>query len=269
MKIAIAIALLICVAPAKAQVTPNLIYRTFMIKHPVTGGGSGFFIEHNGQQYIISAAHLLPGFKTDEKLTIVNPITLDDLQVTITDVITTGSNDVIVLKPTQELFEPLSRFPVEVASGINFFIGESVFFAGYPLGTEVTMLINNEKRLVPFLKRANVALIADFKGGRYLFLDGVNTPGFSGGPIFKVEPNSGKTYLLGVISGYRNEPKRVNQGNRETEFWVNLNSGIVVAHPLSVAIEAIEGHLKSQAAQPSPSPLRPPGDQANTCPSSS
>jgi S1-C subfamily serine protease len=258
MKFAIAIAFLLSVTYAECQVTSNLINRTVMIKHLLTGGGSGFFLEYKGQQYIITAAHVLPGFKAGENLTLVNPASLAEVQIGIKEVIQTGGNDVIVLKPTQEFFETLSRFPVVVGDGSSYLVGESVFFAGYPLATEITMRVEGERRLVPFVKRANVALIAEFNGGRYLFLDGINTPGFSGGPIFKIELNSGKTYILGVVSGYKNEPKRVLQGTKETDFWVNLNSGIIVAHPISVVIDAIEQHLNRLATQPNLSPVRPP-----------
>ena len=228
---------------AVSQVTPNLIFRTYMIKHPVTGGGTGFFVEHRGQSFFITAAHVLPGFTVKDKLSLAQPLMQNPLDIEIEAVLPCGDNDVVVLKPKNVTVEELAKYPVKFGAGVDWMVGESVFFAGYPLGSTFTQKMGGDRRLMPFIKRANIALQTELDGVDYLFLDGVNTPGFSGGPIFKTQLDPFVTILLGIVSGYLNEPSRVNSGQQKTDLFVNLNSGIIKAHPMIVAIRAMDKYL--------------------------
>ncbi len=78
---------------------------------------------------------------------------------------------------------------------------QSVFFLGFPYGLEF-----GQDRIelrggfpYPFVKQAIVAgLDKDF-----LYLDGINNPGFSGGPVVFKNNGEGDFLIGGIIHGYR------------------------------------------------------------------
>jgi hypothetical protein len=81
---------------------------------------------------------------------------------------------------------------------------------------------------------------------RIWVLDGINNPGFSGGPvIFKTGPEQ---KILAVISGYHLEPTEVVSSaaakkkapeKRTQKQTVNLNSGFIIAYDIKYVVEAI------------------------------
>jgi len=87
-----------------------------------------------------------------------------------------------------------------------------------------------------------------------LILDGINNPGFSGGPV--LYHTGADQVVLGVISGFRNEPGEIHsievpdvpttaqtpdgkKSNKKKDV-VDLNTGIIFAFMADVAIDAIK-----------------------------
>jgi hypothetical protein len=88
------------------------------------------------------------------------------------------------------------------------------------------------------------------KDDELILLDGLNNPGFSGGPVvgpdmFSPFTNVRAQKLIGVISGYRNDniPLNVN-GQSVDNASVAANSGIIIAIPFVRATELIKKYLE-------------------------
>ena len=66
----------------------------------------------------------------------------------------------------------------------------------------------------------------------------MNNPGFSGGPV-TLGDSTTNPRIIGVVSGYRIDPKPVFQHEMQTDFSVHDNSGLLVAFKIDYAVEAI------------------------------
>lgn len=100
----------------------------------------------------------------------------------------------------------------------------------------------NSEFPVPFAKKgilSNILIEKDFK---ILFLDGINNPEFSGGPIVYHNKKTNTFYLGGIISGYRPEIKNVTQKNKEIDIQYSTNTGIIIGYGIEEAISLIESN---------------------------
>ena len=85
-------------------------------------------------------------------------------------------------------------------------------------------------------------------GTRVLILDGVNNPGFSGGPVvYRTGPDQ---QILAVVSGIVTEPadvipslsgdKTAEKPPKHRKSKVDENAGFIVAYSIDTAIDAIK-----------------------------
>lgn len=77
-----------------------------------------------------------------------------------------------------------------------------------------------------------------------LLLDGMNNPGFSGGPVVAPDLNSpGHPFkLVGVISAYRSDPLKANVDGKQVDTNLLGNSGIVVVIPVEEVVKIIQSN---------------------------
>jgi hypothetical protein len=119
---------------------------------------------------------------------------------------------------------------------------QEAFFLGFPYGIGFhTEGVN----LLPLVKRATLSGSRRSDGAHLIYLDGINNPGFSGGPvIFNVPQTSSQAPQIGaVISGYRpSQDLLLVQGVKVEDAVVLANSGIIHAFDIVHATDAIEAH---------------------------
>lgn len=123
--------------------------------------------------------------------------------------------------------------------------GQEVKFTGFPHGLENTIISPNGFS-TPLVRTAFLSgLIVQGSGLNLLILDGLNNPGYSGGPIWAPGPSVENPSLLGVVSGYRVELKSKSRvykdrgdGTEETlpNIFIKPNSGMIHAIPYADVI---------------------------------
>ena len=92
---------------------------------------------------------------------------------------------------------------------------------------------------VPFVKRLTVSTLF----GKPYLLDGHNNPGFSGGPVVFCPPARKEFQVAAVVSGYQSARAYVrDQEDRDTEFHLRENTGIVVAYDVNEAVALIRAN---------------------------
>ena len=93
---------------------------------------------------------------------------------------------------------------------------------------------------LPLVKKGIVSAIVKNENMSIVLIDGHNNPGFSGGPVVFDVPDKG-LHIAGVISSYRYDYQEVidDEGKR-TRYRAMSNTGIVLAHNIKHAIDAIE-----------------------------
>jgi len=89
------------------------------------------------------------------------------------------------------------------------------------------------------VKHGIIAYIAGQTVGDPFLVDGINNPGFSGGPVVRVD-NPQKPAVIGVVSAYGVTQERVYRGQTKTDLTVPVNNGLLAAFGLEYALEAIK-----------------------------
>jgi len=261
-------ALLACVmccfgaAAQSAQPSNNIMFKTLMIKSK-TEAGTMFSIEVDNREYWLTAKHILTGRKSgpvgeviektvslDALVPIGEAIKWESIQFAVID---PGKDiDIVVLAPTIKFLD-IGIPSLKVSSG-TFGMGEECSFLGFPFANTWTATFSNSTRYkMPFIKHCYISGIIRSPTA-ILVLDGINNPGFSGGPVLY---HTGlDQVVLGVISGYHNEPGEVhsievpdvptaaqapdNKKPTKKKDVVDLNTGIILAFMADVAVDAIK-----------------------------
>lgn len=209
---------------------PSFVFeRVLHIKYNQSTGSS-FAIEKDGRTLILTAKHIFPNIKENDS------ITLEVLQnkswKSIKGIVHIHSNqnlDALVIDLGYSFFKNKQYEDFINVDG-NALFGDDCFFFGYPLSLHTEMQpTENDGYPVPLIKKAILSGQMEINGLKSPFLDGNNTPGFSGGPIFikSYEKGTGKSNwsLLGLISGYYPQTNNIQtpQGIRS----YHENSGII------------------------------------------
>jgi hypothetical protein len=243
--------LYLAAAPAAAQVpTSNVLYRVLRLKTR-TSTGSAFTIEVDGNQYLITARHLLDGFGSEGEIELWIEGRWSQTRAR-------------ALYPAKEavdiaaldLGRPVTvTFPLEPSSG-GLTLGQQVYFLGYPhgLGSAGAAPVPKGFGEIPFLKSGIISAVDDRDPeASVLYLDGQNNPGFSGGPIVFWHSASGSFRVAGVVRGYQNEAlpvlKEKNlddpQAKAYNGLYTRANSGIVIGYDIRHIVEAIRASRRN------------------------
>lgn len=228
------------ISTASEMVPSNILQRVFCIRFENSDTfGTAFTIEEDGNQYLVTARHVLPANIAGGVVELLRNSSWE--KVTFTTVPVEPANvDIIVLKPARQI----SPF-LEVELGFkNSFLSQPIFFVGYPYFLSIDGAAANGGYPIPFVKHG---IIAGFgaKNGPF-FLDAINNVGFSGGPVVRVE-NLNRPAIIGVISGYRPEEVTVRRAGNATDSTVSVNTGITVAYSIDYALEAIRQNARRSA----------------------
>jgi len=256
-KVLVSCFVFVAVTLAQSAPTLNVLTRMTVVESRY-GSGAAFSVDVDQREYWITAKHILTGAQhppygtiTEKSvsLRLLDPGSQAErwLQVNFS-VLDAGKDiDIVVLAPAA----PILPTPVSViGTGFSFVtLGTDCEFLGYPSATRGVWAANSEDGKfywMPFVKHCFVSSLPD-RTTKAVILDGVNNPGFSGGPvIYRTGPDQ---KIIAVISGIVTEPaevipslaaKKLSQADSQPlHEKVNLNSGFIVAYSIDPAIEAI------------------------------
>lgn len=225
----------------RGPVTSNVLLRVF----PVRIGervGTGFTMEIDHRQYLVTAKHLLVG-----KLPSFVEIQIDDWIAIPAILVGMGKEkeDVLVLATDRQLSE---NFPVN--QGIDgMIIGQSVRFLGYFPGVQTSPLPGYNHRGAPLVMggvASGLHLDDDVGIGASIWIDGHNNRGFSGGPVV-FQPMTARSLeechwkIAGVITGYVEAPVEVETATgADTDTVAISNAGLLHAAPIRIVRDLIE-----------------------------
>ena len=225
------------------------------------GSGTAFSIDVDGREYWVTAKHILTGAKhppygtitvKSAALRLLDPGAEHERWIPVTFSILDAGKDidiVVLAPPTPILPNPL---PSVKATFGDVMLGADCEFLGFPSapgGAWPARLPGGHSYWMPFVKHCFVSALPS--GTNVLILDGVNNPGFSGGPVvYRTGPDQ---RIIGVISGIVTEPAEVipslvakapvpphkKAPAPPHKEKVDANSGFIVAYSIDAAIEAI------------------------------
>lgn len=186
-----------------------------------------FTIEHGGTQYLLTAGHVVQGVDLDDFRIVQNGVPTNP-SVSLVGV-SDEPTDLAVLRPAADVAQ---RLPLSIGvKGLAH--GQDVLFLGYPYGRQGATAPGLAN--VPFVKKGIVSNIVTLDGETTIYLDALNNPGFSGGPVVALN-QSGSIQVVAVVSGYVPEFHPVKKGKGSYHF----NSGLVVSYPIDFAVRLID-----------------------------
>lgn len=254
----------------QAYPTGGALTRTGMVEYN-NERGTIFSIDVDGREYWITAKHILTGAKHPpigsvgkKSVTVhfLDPNSDQEHWVPLTfSVIDPGPDiDIVALAPSYAILQNAIPSPSTDFAGVT--LGGDCEFLGFPFGGGWRATWEGGKHYwMPYVKHCTVSSLP---AGPIMILDGINNPGFSGGPVlYNTGPNQ---KIVAVISGYQSEPAEVitSAASRPKvikppakplqSVAVNVNSGFIIAYTISPVIDAIKKNPIG--------PLRPPPNAA-------
>lgn len=231
-----------------AQNFPQNIIPSFVLERVLyikynQSTGSSFAIEKDGRTLILTAKHIFPNLQENNSITF--EVMQNKVWRSVTGIAHFHSNpnlDAMVIDLGYSFFQD-KRYEDYLTGNGHIIFGDDCYFFGYPLTLQTEMQpTENDGYPIPLIKKAIFSGQMEINGLRSPFLDGNNTPGFSGGPIFikSYEKGTGKSswYLLGLISGYYLQVNTIptSQGN----WSYSENSGIISVSDIGYINEIIK-----------------------------
>jgi hypothetical protein len=226
------------------MITSNVLTRVFQLKYDDRPRGTCFTVDRAGRQYIVTAAHCVPDIQKSDSVAIFKNGEWLDLSV---NRVGTGDKgiDIAVLAPAFQISPTY-----EVGLGGTLFLGQDVFFLGFPYGLQTPAAGLNRGFDFPLVKKATISSLQGQPGEpQYMLLDGISNPGFSGGPVAcppggillpQIMSESLDFWFVGVISSYRVEWQPGFIGKREASWTVRSNTGIILAYDIKHALDMID-----------------------------
>lgn len=214
-------------------VTSNAFTRVLEIQTEL-GCGTAFTLDQDGQQYLVTARHLLPPGVPDPEVRLSNRHLRRTLRLELLSVFPATAD--VAVSPLVEPLTETADYPLP-ATGVGLLWSQRTFFLGFPYGLATVLGAPQDR--IAFVKGALFSGSDKVGGVDLLYLDGMNNPGFSGGPVvFNRDEDGLRPQVCGVIAGYRFERQPVYQGTTPVAE-MEANTGIIVATDIRHVTDAI------------------------------
>lgn len=205
------------------MITANALQRVFNVSYN-GNSASSFVLDIDDRQYLVTAAHLIGESTTgDIELEILQNESWHKIPAKIVGNAPFGADIAVLSLPillaTRDLVLPVAE---------QFFVGQEVYFLGFPHGKHMQLGAVNNFWPTAFVKRGIISAINT--GGRpsIVYLDGMNNPGFSGGPVVAVRPGTNCFEVISVVATYLAVPEKIlRKGMPDEDLEIDINTGIV------------------------------------------
>lgn len=225
-------------AKAQLAVSSNVLQRTFQLRFG-NEIGTCFTLDIAGRQYLITARHVVAGINKEAVVEILNDGQWKRIPVKVFFPLPESVDIAVLAAPIQ--ISPSHPLPAAKAGG--YYLSQEVYFLGFPYGLSMDSKNLNAGFPLPFVKKGIIsAFVAVDGGAELLVIDGLNNPGFSGGPVVLTDLKTGQLTVVGVVSGYRFQEDRILDGGKETTLSVRSNSGLVLAYGIKKALDVIQAN---------------------------
>ena len=220
------------------MITTNVIQRTFHIAFEEQKA-TAFLIDVDSRQYLVTAKHVVPNFQDEAAISILHDKQWRDISARLVGH-AQGEADISVIALPYRISGADLVLPPN-ASGLV--VGQDAFFLGFPFGLFGEMGAANSHYPLPFVKSATVSCVEFNQNTLHrIFLDGINNPGFSGGPVVFRPHGTQSIHVAGVISGYRYDDQPVFHGTESLPLSTRHNTGIVISYGIGYAVSLARGN---------------------------
>ena len=212
------------------MVKAEAICRVFRIKcDECQCTGSAFTIEYNGEQFLVTAKHLFSRnkYKPTQKIALLldNGYQEKDVEVYYHDI---EAVDIAVLRLKQR--EDISPRYENPFSSESLAYSQDMYFLGFPYDYDQRVAPLPDRKIpMPFVKKGCLSGFGvDADGIGWLYIDGINNPGFSGGPACANIQGKSVMGICGVVCSYRFDKSVLfDDKDNATPYHIRSNTGIV------------------------------------------
>ncbi len=216
------------------MITNNTLQRVFLIKCG-NKEGTAFSIEVDGLQYLVTAKHVIEESDPVQKLEIYRYGKWQKSPIKSSWTSNTGA-DVALLSPVEQV-SPVT--PVRIL--MELYISQEIYFLGFPFGLKTEASQINNGYPVPLVKKGMISgFTFTVKGSQEIICEGLNNPGFSGGPIVSISPK-GDILFLGIVAAYKSVGEKIFIDGVESRFTMESNAGLFLGYGL----KEVEAQAKS------------------------
>ncbi|MGB9454972.1 MAG: serine protease [Bryobacteraceae bacterium] len=245
--------LFLCASWVHAQPTGNVLTRVYQLRFNGSTA-TAFLMDYEDRQYFVTARHVMESAGEKATVELEGPDFKEWKSYPVTVLL--GKNkcvDVAVLVPNEKKLSDAEPIPYPY----TFAFGQEAYFLGFPYGLYTSF---GQGLGVALIKHAYVsarvncaAIYPDGDTDEYLILlDGLNNPGFSGGPVvapdmFSPFTNIRAQKLIGVISGFQQENIPLTVGGKAVPNTTTpTDTGIIVVTYIEKAVDLIKAYVEKQ-----------------------
>jgi len=225
------------------EIVVGAAYERVLEIETALGRGTAFTITEGGTQYVVTAKHLLPPGDPEPRVALSNRHILEQfgapLQHDCKLLSVEPSRADVAVAP---LTAPITADLPLIASTHGMAFSQTIWFLGFPYGIGMQMALATPTSRLAFVKRGIISASEWVDDVHVLYLDGLNNPGFSGGPVVGYHHATGAMHVFGVVSGYRTEQQPVYVGTHEIGT-AQANTGIVIATWIDHVTDAIKASV--------------------------
>ncbi len=215
------------------MVSTDILSRTFHIRYGESTG-TCFTVDINNKQYFVTAKHVVEDINDGDTISIFQNGSWKNGKVELTGHSENSDVTVFSLKTFIQ-----GNYMQNKSDGLIF--GQDLYFLGFPYGLKSEVGELNRDFPLPLIKKATLSAIIP-EAGNCLLLDGLNNPGFSGGPVIFKENNTNNYSICGIISGYRFELVETIIDGQPTPIQAKTNTGIIIAYGIENALQLIKAN---------------------------
>jgi hypothetical protein len=225
------------------------------------GTSSSFVMNHKGQQWLVTAIHVVEDRSGNEKPFEVLDQNGANHSGLVERLPRISLADVAVFRLRTETLdfgpplEPYGPHDVRATQGL--------YFLGFPdLGDRGIYGLTYASPTIPFIKQAIVSGEADHYHIKAWLLDGMSNGGFSGGPVIIQEQDSESYRVFGVASSYVPANAGVTPARvaavppragvvppAPNDRFFETNSGLVIVFDIRHAVETIDAWLSTKPSR--------------------
>lgn len=215
------------------MITANALQRVFHISYD-GNSASSFVLDIDDRQYLVTASHLIGESTTGEiELEIMRDGAWHKIPAKIAGNAPFGADIAVLVLPillaTRDLVLPIAE---------QFSVGQEVYFLGFPHGKHMQLGAMNNFWPTAFVKRGIISAINTGGKPSIVYLDGMNNPGFSGGPVVALRPGTNTFEVVSVVATYLAVPEKIlRNGAPDHELEIDVNTGIVETYGVMHARE--------------------------------
>lgn len=214
----------------------DIFRQVYLVQYEQTYGSS-FIIDIDKKEFLITAAHLFPNISNNS-----------ELEITIYDENKSEINKIRLYKhsdPSIDIAVVVLQKPIKkmnpLITGGSIEIGQNLLFLGYPiLNGQLFATQDPAFGIRALVKKAMLSGVIKKNNYYLMLLDGHNNSGFSGGPVIGYDKKTDKNIIIGVISGYVCETKKVYNDNKSPTLNYDDNSGIILSYSIDLAYQIID-----------------------------